>query len=125
MSLKPRDYYARSRRDKEQKRQNYYGKDRIKMMRRCRINRWKRAGIDITYEKYEDLLKQQDYRCAICYSTRDELDRDLAVDHDHITGQIRGLLCRDCNWFVVRVLEKYPGRISIAQRYLEKWKGRK
>lgn len=42
---------------------------------------------------YDELRAKQQGRCAIC--KRD--DRVLAVDHDHSTGEIRGLLCRRCN----------------------------
>jgi len=49
----------------------------------------------ITSEEYEHWLKAQNGVCAICKSAPDG-DR-LGVDHDHKTGQARGLLCRCCN----------------------------
>ncbi len=39
----------------------------------------------------------QDNKCAICKKTVEENKRNLAVDHNHITGKIRGLLCNTCN----------------------------
>jgi hypothetical protein len=42
-----------------------------------------------------ELLSAQDGRCAICGAERGT--RRLAIDHDHTTGFIRGLLCVRCN----------------------------
>ena len=57
----------------------------------------------VTKEQYEEMLEDQDGKCAIC--KREELARAyitkkvraLAVDHCHVTGYVRGLLCRACN----------------------------
>jgi hypothetical protein len=49
----------------------------------------------ITSEQYDELLKLQDHRCAICRA-RPKTKR-LAVDHDHKTGAVLGLLCSRCN----------------------------
>lgn len=46
----------------------------------------------------EALLHEQEGRCALC---RIKLDRvptkDICLDHCHVTGNIRGILCRNCN----------------------------
>lgn len=55
----------------------------------------------ITVEMYDSLLLKQDSRCAICGKHQDEFPKRLAVDHDHKTGEIRGLLCTYCNHRVV------------------------
>ncbi len=51
---------------------------------------------DMTPDQYQELLEQQGGVCAIC---REEAPADsrLHIDHDHSDGQVRGLLCRDCN----------------------------
>ena len=51
----------------------------------------------ITLEQYNELLLQQNHKCAICGKDEIQLKRKLAVDHDHKTGKIRGLLCNNCN----------------------------
>ena len=56
-----------------------------------------RRNYGITLEQYEELLKKQDYSCAVCKRHKDEFTKNLAVDHDHHNGQIRGLLCNYCN----------------------------
>jgi hypothetical protein len=47
----------------------------------------------ITLEQYEEMRISQNSLCAIC----DREEELLFVDHDHSTGKVRGLLCRDCN----------------------------
>ena len=43
------------------------------------------------------LLVAQDYKCAICGTDANELTRELGVDHNHETDEVRGLLCNHCN----------------------------
>lgn len=40
---------------------------------------------------WESMLEAQGYACALCPAT------PTAVDHDHTTGEVRGLLCMQCN----------------------------
>ena len=53
----------------------------------------------ITRGEYEVLLMKQDFGCACCGSTHSKRKghRRLVVDHDHVTGEVRGLLCHPCN----------------------------
>lgn len=53
----------------------------------------KKYGIEL--EEYEAMLAAQGGVCAICAATPN--DRRLAVDHCHVTGKVRGLLCSSCN----------------------------
>jgi t-SNARE complex subunit (syntaxin) len=50
----------------------------------------------ITFEQKQEMIKNQNGRCAICCSL---LDNKLKthVDHDHRSGVVRGILCRNCN----------------------------
>lgn len=50
----------------------------------------------VTLEQYDQMCEQQGGVCAICGSV-DPNGRRLAVDHDHKTGKVRGLLCSRCN----------------------------
>ncbi len=57
----------------------------------------------LTPEQYDAMLVKQNGVCAICKQAETSLDtrinkvRRLAIDHDHRTGKIRGLLCNRCN----------------------------
>lgn len=50
----------------------------------------------ISSEDYENILIKQQYVCVICQN-KCKTGRNLAVDHDHNNGKIRGLLCSSCN----------------------------
>jgi hypothetical protein len=59
--------------------------------------KWKMSGIKgATATKYKKLLKEQNNLCAICGAPPKK--RALALDHDHKTMEIRGLLCYQCNY---------------------------
>lgn len=52
----------------------------------------------ITIDEYDALLLSQGEVCAICQKLpQTSRILKLAVDHDHATGEIRGLLCQRCN----------------------------
>lgn len=72
---------------------------------------------DITLEQYEELLKKQDYRCAVCRRHKDEFNKNLAVDHDHKTGEIRGALCTHCNRTIIG-RNRDPEIFKNAYQYL-------
>ena len=54
----------------------------------------KNAGISVA--EYDKILDEQNGRCAIC-GTLPSGKKSFAIDHDHETGKIRGLLCTRCN----------------------------
>lgn len=71
----------------------------------------------LTLEQYDKILESQNGVCAICKNKEISLDsigniRKLAVDHNHTTGKIRGLLCNKCNRMIgfsndnIQVLEQ-------------------
>ena len=51
----------------------------------------------ITPEVYDRLLQRQHGCCAICHRPSSDFKRRLDVDHSHITGKVRALLCSPCN----------------------------
>lgn len=46
--------------------------------------------------KLEDLILAQDNKCGICHEEFTDYSK-VHIDHDHITGKVRGLLCRQHN----------------------------
>jgi hypothetical protein len=67
------------------------------------------------------MLFLQDFACAICRRRQDELEQGLAVDHDHVTGQVRGLLCMNCNTALGQLGDDVV-RIIRASEYVKLWK---
>jgi hypothetical protein len=53
-----------------------------------------RKHYGITIKQYDELLKKQNNKCAIC--NRESIYK-LHVDHNHKSGKVRGLLCGSCN----------------------------
>lgn len=67
--------------------------------------------------EYEAMLARQYGRCAIC-NLRPRSKR-LAVDHDHRTGRVRGLLCGSCNRRLLGAAHDDPAILRRALAYLE------
>ncbi len=76
-----------------------------------------RYNFGIGIERYDDMLAAQSGVCAICGSTCSS-GRNLAVDHCHETGRIRGLLCGNCNK-ALGLLGDDPDRLVRAVEYLK------
>lgn len=76
----------------------------------------------VTPEQYDAMLAEQGHACAICYQPEGliRLGRpmSLAVDHDHETGKVRGLLCANCNR-ALGLLADDPERLISAARYVK------
>jgi hypothetical protein len=108
---------------------NYYQKNRDSINKKNRdrnhrnydIRKEKNRNLmrmfNISIDDYEYLFKKQNGLCAICGFKEDRKHRNgktfsLAVDHNHITGKIRGLLCSRCNMAIgglrdsVEIIEK-------------------
>lgn len=84
------------------------------------INRLARFGI--TPEQYTQMLEAQGGVCAICCQpergrAKNGRIKKLAVDHDHETGAVRGLLCANCNKGIGNLGDD-PERLMAAAAYL-------
>ena len=84
-----------------------------------------RGRVGIGLAAYHELFTVQGGVCAICgrpetaKSTNGGLRRFLTVDHDHATGEIRGLLCSACNTGIGQLGDD-PDRLHAAIAYLER-----
>ena len=70
----------------------------------------------INVEDFELMLKKQNNKCAICQLETTDV---LRVDHDHETGQIRGLLCHSCNLILGHAKDNLQ-ILKRAHTYLKK-----
>lgn len=88
----------------------------------CRSSQAHGSYVERTYgidaEQYRSLLTAQGHRCAIC-GNRPVTER-LAVDHDHRTGKVRGLLCSRCNHDLLGAAHDSVEVLRRAVAYLEK-----
>jgi len=71
----------------------------------------------ITPGQYDELLVSQGDACAICL--RVLKTRHYAVDHNHKTGEVRGLLCSTCNKDILGKSKDDPAMLRRAADYLE------
>jgi hypothetical protein len=73
----------------------------------------------LTKQQWETLLASQNYSCAICsmplVAAGPIATPNACVDHDHATGRVRGLLCRQCN----QGLGQFKDRSDIAQKAVD------
>lgn len=74
------------------------------------------ATYDLTTGQYDALYEAQGRCCPICLKSKG-IVRRLAVDHDHETNEVRGLLCKGCNYML---LGRYDlAALKRAVQYLE------
>ena len=89
-------YYKKNRQECRNRQKKYYINNKNKF--------WKdsiKYRYNISEENYMELLQKQKGLCAICglpeSCTRGKALRTLSIDHNHLTGRVRGLLCQKCN----------------------------
>lgn len=115
-------------------RQRYASDETFRNSRLSDCDRWKRANpsrvsavkrrshlrnrYGLSEQDYADMFRSQRGRCAVCRQPENHPKRKLAVDHDHKTGKVRGLLCMTCNT-LLGFLEK-EGRMARLLKYLQK-----
>ncbi len=91
----------------------YYEKnsDKIRAYRR-NYGRVFRYGIDENHVL--DMIKEQEFKCPVCGN---EINLTSHVDHDHESGIIRGILCKNCN-IALGLLSDDIGNLFRAADYL-------
>ena len=82
-----------------------------------------RNKFGMTFEQYKTMQHKQNGRCAICGNEPTSRAR-LVVDHDHQTGEIRGLLCHRCNRLIAWADERKDVLVNAAS-YLSVVRGEK
>ncbi len=72
----------------------------------------------ITLSDYNNFLEAQDDSCAVCKTHKDNVPKNLHVDHCHETGKVRGLLCNHCNLMLGYAFDSVD-TLKNAIEYLE------
>ena len=107
-----KEYYESHKEAVKQYMRDYRNNNKEKLRKR-KLERT--YGIDLDYEK---LFQDQNGCCAICGRSYTEFQRPLCVDHDHDTGEVRGLLCSPCN-VAIGLLRSNTDVLLQAIRYLK------
>jgi len=113
-----REYYQRV---EVRQKHNEYQRKRYKQNPDLKKRQHLKYNYGITLEEYNEKIQGQEHKCAIC-----EVDKPggngayFYVDHNHNTGQVRGLLCHNCN-FVIGYAKENIGILLKSVEYLSKW----
>jgi hypothetical protein len=91
-----------------------------KLLKEASRNRELKKRYGITSEEYQEMEEAQGGLCAICRRPPAE-GKKLAVDHDHLTGLVRRLLCDRCNWLIGLAYESIE-ILESAKQYLLSFK---
>jgi len=70
----------------------------------------------LTMEQVDAIILLQSGTCAICPTS---VTRNSHIDHDHISGKVRGVLCGRCNPAIGKMQDD-PARLRRAADYIEK-----
>lgn len=89
-----KEYNRAYRQKNKKKRLEYHRKWKKTEAGKLCIKRY-RSNFKIKLPEYKNLIDIQNNLCAICF--RKQENKSLAIDHCHLTGKVRGLLCSDCN----------------------------
>ena len=125
-----RGLYSKAYLAKHKDRLKVYHKkwDAVNKERRYEVSRRSRLKYTygITDADFEAMKEDQEDRCAICNKAQQSIranrfarktTMNLDVDHDHITGIVRGLLCRKCN-AGLGMFQESPELLFKAYSYL-------
>jgi hypothetical protein len=121
-----KDPEVRRQRQREYARKRYHEDDgtlKAKVSARRRNNRERynsyarKYKYGLTHGEFEAMLAGQGGACAICHA-------GLAVknvDHDHVTGMVRGILCVKCN-LALGMADDSPDRLRAMAAYIDRMK---
>lgn len=101
-----------------------YAKDNPHIVAKCRTKEHNRKynllKYKLTPENYDELYDKQQGKCLVCGKHQSLFKRRLVVDHNHMTGKVRGLLCNTCNCalgYVKESVEVLEGLIKYVKTY--------
>ena len=122
------DYYQRNRELKKERARAYYqaNKDKRKAYLATRVEKdrvWNRnykleRNYGITLSLVHETIEAQHNHCPICRRYFSTHDRRWHVDHCHNTGQVRGVICTNCNTMLGQAQDN-ANTLRNAADYLE------
>lgn len=116
----PKTKYCKQCLSINQIRRNKLNPDRVKLYnKKAKLKKL----FGLSYDEYLSMKETQKNLCLICKMPESDIDkrtmlpRELAVDHCHTTGKVRGLLCKTCN-LGLGYFNDNPKFLEIALNYL-------
>ncbi len=88
--------------------------------RRLYVDRHRAKKYKMHVDSYKEIFDKQLGCCDICGKNQLELNQRLAVDHNHTTGRVRGLLCLECNKGL-GIFKDSSEMLIKAKAYLDKY----
>lgn len=113
--IRNREYYKKNK-DKIIKKTVAWGKKNRNKTKEYSQRWWCKHIYKTTMEKLTNLRNNQK-TCQICGKKKPR-GKELCIDHDHETGQVRGLLCDACNWGIGN-FKNDPALLARAIIYLK------
>lgn len=110
-----KNYYRNHQEKINKYNREWQKKNRSKLHASCRRHRLKK-NFGLTIDQYSQLLEKQNRKCAVC-KVFNNSQRHFPVDHDHVTGKVRGLLCPNCN-MAIGMFKENKEIIKAALDYL-------
>jgi len=89
-----RTYYLKNREKVIARNKCWLEKNKDRMLHYWRI---RKLGLTFSFEDAQRLRFKQGNQCAICERPETARGRTLSLDHNHVTGKVRGFLCSNCN----------------------------
>jgi hypothetical protein len=131
---KQREYYHSDpeRKERIKERQRLYNETHREAISTQRAERYRKPRVrrqvrnanllrlyGISIEDYERMVVEQNGMCAICGTTEPKGRGGFHLDHDHVTGKNRQLLCTPCNTTLGLIKESVE-TLSAMIQYLER-----
>lgn len=118
-----RNHYREHREVHAARQREYEKSHRDLINARSRRNYQDRAKYvgGMTRKEKREWAESVEYQCEICGKKIEQL-KDIHIDHSHVNGHTRGLLCRDCNLTLGHIHDN-PALLRKAIRYLHKYDG--
>lgn len=109
-----------SRPETIQKRADYKRRPEVQERNRLRtLHRRCKRVYNTTLEAMYELIEKQERKCAVCLQPLIPavIGKHCVIDHDHVTGLVRGVVHNRCN-MIVGVVETSPDIVEAAKRYV-------
>ena len=118
-------YHELNKKRENRKNREWNKANKKKVSGLARTRRLRMYGL--SKDEYDEMLRDQNGKCAICGLPQLESKWQFCVDHCHKTDKVRGLLCFNCNTMLGKVKDSTQvllNAIEYLERQKEKFTGR-